>query len=409
MTPEIKHLQISHTQEVCALSRRSFFRLAAGSLSMLPAVAGGVLVSPVSAYGEENLEPQAETGALTIVATRVDQVCVSVIDIENGRQSARAIVGAHVKITSYFNNKSVEGTTDERGVAVLSIADLAEDDPKKNGKYTFKAYLEASASGYRIFRTGLAVINGGKGFELGTQPIEPGVPYPSRVSFDDWDVLYTNNEFCRAKANDYTHEFAIELEGLSTSPLTIKLMDNEDKVYLQGTTTPKSGHATITFKGMFLNDSKKTAFSYGGNYLVQFTQGGTTYEHPISLVVCKPDGKPDEDPKIYDKIYKLAPLTSIAKLLEFDVPSWVPILNGGKMRLFPDFSFPLMVTVDPFAGIYVVSLNMASLIHGYIIDPDAGGECYADFFGYKTKRGLADPNAGKWHPYKTAVTQVKDM
>ena len=122
---EIQPVRTGREPSGRGVSRRSFVRLAVGALTSLPAVAGGVLVgAPAAAIaeeaarGEEGLEALADamsSGVITVMAVRYDEVCISVVDVTRGRRRARPVAGARVKITSYYNKRSMEVTTNKGG------------------------------------------------------------------------------------------------------------------------------------------------------------------------------------------------------------------------------------------------------------------------------------------------------
>ena len=58
--------------------------------------------------------------------------------------------------------------------------------------------------------------------EIGTQRLTGSVPYLSRASLNDWDILYTKNEFRTFEYNDWNHEFVFEFENLDTTPLAVR-------------------------------------------------------------------------------------------------------------------------------------------------------------------------------------------
>jgi hypothetical protein len=213
------------------------------------------------------------------------------------------------------------------------------------------------APGYRTFKTGLAIINGGRGLEIGTQRLTGSVPYLSRASLNDWDILYTKNEFRTFEYNDWNHEFVFEFENLDTTPLAVRLVDNSNKVYIQNSLTPTKSNVILRFKDFYLQKGNKACLAPGASYLIQYTQNGVEYEVPISLVVGEAKGKV-EDPKTYDAIYDLSPLTSIAKLFEFTVPDFVPFFKGGKVKLFPQVKFPINLQIDPPGNYYAISISL---------------------------------------------------
>ena len=398
--------QSHHTSH--ALSRRSFLRLAAGTLTALPTVVGGVLVAtPTAAFAEDGLEAQAATtDVLKLVALRTTEVCVSVIDLTDGGR--RAIVGAKVKIISRYNDKTAEATTGDNGVAVLRIAELAEQEAReRTGAYTFRARIEVQAQGYRIFKTGLANITGGSGFEAGTERLQAGVPYPSRVSFDDWDILYSNNEFGIWKYNTYDHKLEIEFEGVAQSPLKVRLTSNADQTFAEGTTTPTNGRVTVSFGGRFLQEGHQQSLALGGNYLLQYSQRGVDYEVPLALVIRKGEGKLDDSPESY-KFSDFAPLSSVSKLLEFKIPDNKAVIGGTKIRLFPSLSLPIMFSTDFISGLYSLSINITGLFTGWAED-DQGNPTWCDYWGYKTDKGNPDPKAWSKHPYNSPSKQLEKL
>ena len=98
---EIQPARPDHEPSKGGVSRRSFVRLAVGALTALPTVAGGVLVgapatalAEEAAQGEDGIKAMADaisSGVITVMAVRYDEVCVSVLDMTDGRKSAKPV------------------------------------------------------------------------------------------------------------------------------------------------------------------------------------------------------------------------------------------------------------------------------------------------------------------------------
>ena len=137
------------------ITRRSFVEVAIGSIFALPVVSGGLVLTmdPKEAYAAD----------ATVVVAKCNECAFAVMDVAGNKKTP--VKDAHVFVKSCFNGKTVEGKTNDKGVAIFDIAPLSEDEGKKKKpeRYTFSAEIEVTKVGYRIFRTGRVTVEGAKG------------------------------------------------------------------------------------------------------------------------------------------------------------------------------------------------------------------------------------------------------
>lgn len=202
-----------------SVSRRSFVRITVGAIALLPTV-GSTLLLPRARKALADQDPaHNELAAGTeIYVVQSNELAIVVSDVSLPASAPRLIPGAHVRVTSRYNGNLCEGYTDDEGAVCLDISDLCEDDGKerKPAAYAFNAIIEVTADGYRTFRTGMYRIEGGLAMGVPTQPREENMPYPTSVSFDEWDVLYTAGEgaeFVCCTGNNIMHALVLEIEN----------------------------------------------------------------------------------------------------------------------------------------------------------------------------------------------------
>ena len=274
-----------------AISRRVFLGAAGGSLVVIPAAAGGFLITPQfvgAAYADDApTAAQTTVGETRLIIAKSNEVGVTVYDMtQNAR---KPIADAKVTITSHATKKTVAVTTDSKGVAMIDIVDLSEKAGKKEvpPKYEFDGIIEVSKNGFRVFRTGRIHFSGAKGLPVPTRVVDSGIPYPALVSFDDWDVLYTRNEFAVAKGNVVKHTIAIEFENVGSDDISVSLHSSDAKQLVAGTVKPSGGKAKVTFQKLFLRAEHRESLPAGEGFYIEYTYKGLTYQCPIALVISK--------------------------------------------------------------------------------------------------------------------------
>jgi dihydroorotate dehydrogenase electron transfer subunit len=214
-------------------------------------------------------------------------VGVTVYDMT--KNARKPVPDAKVTITSHATKKTVTVTTNSNGVAMVDITDLAEDAGKKLRvpRYEFDGQIEIVKQGYQTFRAGRIHFEGARGLAVPTRLLIYQVPYPARVAFDDWDVLYTNNEFAVAKGNVVKHTIDIEFENAGTSSLSVTLFSTDNVPIAETTVQPSGGKAKAVFQKLFLRAGHADALPTGKGFLIRYTQNGQVYQCPIALVTAK--------------------------------------------------------------------------------------------------------------------------
>ena len=363
-----------------SLSRRSFMKVAIGTIAALPVVSGGLELpfAPEKAYGIETV----------IVSAKSDEVAIVAVDMASNKRAP--IEGAHVKITSNFNNLAIEGNTDKQGKVILNISSLSEASGKsaKPPRYEFDAQVEVTKSGYRVFRTGRMRVQGARGISVPTRKIESGVPYPSRVSFDDWDALYTDNEFCVTPKNDMRHTMQVELENLASSSAVKVMLYADDKEVASTTANASGGKCTASLQDQFLMTKARRVLPVGANYSIRYEQDGKRYSAPLAMKTMAAAGGFDA-PGV-NRNFTLAPFSELGsgdthKGLQVTIPNGCPLVGGTAIQIWkPEFN-NLDYGFDPFGFAYI-SFRTSE-------------------YGYKSKNGKVEGKAWQAHPKKTFQEQ----
>ena len=365
-----------------SLSRRSFIEVAIGTIAALPVVSGGLSLPFEEAHAAEGV----------IVSAKCDEIAVVVMDMAGGKRVP--LEGAHVKVTSNFNNKTVEGDTDKKGSAVLKIVDLSEDEGKKAkpARYEFDAQVEVTKSGYRVFRTGRLRMQGARGVSVPTRKLEAGVPYPARVSFDDWDALYTDNEFCVTPKNDMRHSIQIELENVAGSGGVKVMLYAGNREVTSATVNPSSGRCTAELKDQFLMKGARRMLPVGENYSIRYEQNGKRYMAPLAMKTM--ESKAGFDAPGVNRNFTLAPFSELGsgdthKALQISIPKGCPLIGGTTIQLWkPEFN-NLDFGFDPFGFAYIAIRTSE--------------------YGHKRKNGKTEGNAWQAHPKKSFSEQYEKV
>ena len=272
-----------------AISRRVFLGAAGGSLVVIPAAAGGFLITPQfvgTAYADDApTDAQSKAGETRLVIAKSSEVGVTVYDMTSNTR--KPIADAAVTVMSHATKKTKSAKTNSKGVAVIDIADMAEEAGKKEtpSRYEFDGKIEVKAKGFRIFRTGRIHFSGAKGVPVPTRAVDSDIPYPALVAFDDWDVLYTQNEFAVAKGNTTQHTIDIELENAGASDISVSLHSGDAKELVSGIAKSKNGKAAVSFRRSFLRAGHSEALPVGKDFFIEYTYNGITYQCPIALIL----------------------------------------------------------------------------------------------------------------------------
>ena len=368
------------TKSMGNCSRRSFVKLAVGTLVVLPTATGGLLVEGgqdiAYAVGDE------ASGTHRLVVVSPTQVGLFIAD--QASDANTPVPGAKVVLTSRYNGKTLTATTDEGGIVLFDVEELSEPE-REYGRCTFNGTLDITADGYREFHMSLFRVQGGLALSVPTRSLEPNRPYPSRVSFAEWDMLYMKNEFVSTSANTENHEIAVEIRNLS-KPCTLTLHDRaSQKVYASASLAPTAGVATASMPKTYLQEGATDALPVDGSFYMQLDDGETIYEFPVALGVRA--GVAASFSSVSEKSW--APANNrVPSSGQIVIPE--DITGIGGQTLTP--SIPLgnaVIVVDPFGYLY---LSYSTPRVGYVNDDST-------------------TNPGKWgkHPYTSASSQFTNF
>lgn len=390
------------------VSRRNFLRLAVGSLVALPTVAGGYAVPAV--YADSLKAGEKDGGNALDDITKITMVSASqvgfvVVDTANGGRTK--VSGAHVTVTSRFNNKSVDGYTNNDGEVILDVRKLAEnpayEDVDELESYAFNGSIKVTCKGYREFETALVRINGGGGLMVPVRSLTENKPFPRMVSFNEWDILYTKNAFASTPQNDGEHEVVMEFMQLENRETTVYFKHTEtDTILFSVSGMPKDGVLKLTAKGKFLQRYYKEAFpiviqKYDVQaeevldpsfsfFNIEAVQGSNHYSWPINLLVCETDI--ENNMEEYGASLTPFNTTGGSKTgLDLKWPSGLPVVGGGSIKPFmPDLLVNL--SINPWG---YLQFTAKTPTFGYVRD---NGE----------HKG---PQDWKWQPRKSAYEQFE--
>lgn len=367
-------------QNALSISRRGFVQSAIGSLIVLPAVNGVGIFSMQRVAHAAGLDAQPGTAfsneeyAKITVVTR-DEVGIVVIDVAKGPKAF--VPGAKVKITSRYaqltkryDKDYVEGITDEEGKIIFNIKELAENvdyqpldeiDP-----YEFNGTIEVTCDGYRTFETALFRVRGAAVITASTRSIQPDdpAPYPHMVSYNEWDILYCENQFLLTTENNRDQEIAFEGRYFDSGECTLILREQGTLTEIMTTTaTPKDGvlKASMTHKFGLLGGDR--CLKKETSYEIAVVQGKLTYVWPLQIVMGEGqfqkniEGNLDFNPFMTGKSVKWG--------LSFTWPEKIPLFGGSQFDFGNIITLPLNLAVDPFG---FAQLTMSLPVYGYVND-----------------------------------------
>ena len=382
------------------VTRRQFFKIATDALWALPVVTGGVLATtPREALAEE--VPQSETSGgtvnpgapgATIIVLQPNEVGFYVVDMSS--QKKTPIPGAHVRITSRYNGKTAEGDTDDLGMLSLDIAELTENPnnepvPKE---YCCNASLEITKKGYRNFKTGILRLHGAKGHYVPTRPVQPNMPYPELVTFDDWDALYTQNVFNIGAKNTRTHTLHIRIVNIGDDEDGLLMLYDKTsgRVLHQIEDFSDDGVLEGAFRYDFLLLGSRNALTKDMDLAIRFECRDLLFEFPLAMqleeaVFDEPTQVKDIVAKPLDTFYTEGVDVPLSNNLL--LPNDLPLCGGVFQMWLPEF--PVSIFCDP-SGYVQLTMKSPS-------------------FGYKTDFGESDDNGWQCFPRSTVAEQFSEI
>ncbi len=334
------------------LSRRSFVEVAVGTLATLPfATVGSYVLAPAgSALAEEADESEVDGGdakgpSLKIIAAKPYETSFIVADMADGAQTA--VKGAKVKVTRQDGKGSAEGVTDDKGIAIIDIAKIANNpngnkDVYKMSSYVLAGSISVTASGYRDFEVGLTYVEGGQLIEVPTRKLSENLPYPACATIAGWDMLYTKNDFLLDSANTANVDAKVVVKNLGAGECTLSLTHGKTgEAFAQAKVTPTGGVATATFTQELLKRDSAKAFAEKDNYL-RIEQGGKSFVTALSPTFSKPAA--NKAPNASG--VKFSPLSMDGKAISglgLKWPKSIPVIGGSDVKVWtPDW----LINVD---------------------------------------------------------------
>ncbi len=430
---------------MASLSRRSFVELSTGLLTSLPVLAGGFVLAPRPAQAEPDATDASEIAGKESAYVVIDvvspwEVGFMVVDVSKGTTNDAGMVvyppvkGAHVEVISRFNKQVATGVTNDDGVANIDIRKLAVreegEDENNLDDYHFNGTVSVTCDGYRNFKTALLFVEGGTGLQVPAHSAdEMGIPYPHLVSFDEWDALYSRNDFVVTAANSDNHTIGVEIwdlprSGEATVSLWVKgersarasmvatlgervkagtkriryevfdpdygerIRFREEDVYA----TP----ATASFTAPFLKADDKAVLPIGAHCEIRVAQDGTTWSWPLAFttstgVVDEPSGKENT---------KLSPINtsgSSGSGLDMKWPGDIPLVGGGALKFWAP-ELPVNLYVNPFG---LAQFTIKSPSWGYLND---GGASDKNGWGKYPRKSVEQ----QWEKKKKVMKSMSD-
>lgn len=384
------------------LSRRNFIRLTAGALTTLPRIVGVpgaflLATAPATAYANEADNASEGYDPAHVVVIDPDELGIQTYDVASGL----ALKDAHVTVTSYAEGaktQTIEGDTDASGVWVSNVADLCEPDglALDHKSYEFYARIDVQKDGYRPFTTALVRVVAGQGLAVSTQPIDAGKPYPHIASFNEFDILYTANEFIRSSANDSACTLELYVDNMdATGNVTAELYQDDAPLGIKGSFGVEKGTVHVQLQGVYLLADGAESLQAGAGFSMHLsyaTAESSSMEMIVPLNMVVMDAPEEVQEPIFNDTTKDGERRSFCvfnrALVEdptISFPDSWPIIGGQKLKVWTPECW-CGFAADPF-GFIRISMKTPPL-------------------GLKNKYGTPEEQKVGWHTRQDMKTQM---
>lgn len=286
------------------------------------------------------------------VITR-EEIGLSVVDVTGNAKTP--VAGASVTLTSTKTKASVTVTADENGLAVFNLKTSKLGEPMQlegvgNG-YRFEGSIKTVVPGqgdtWMDFETGRLRADGGTAIQTPLrQKANVTDPYFTMLSFDGWDILYTDNGVVSTPANTDDHTFAGKLYVPSGAETKVELIarasGKDDVTVFAKTVTPQNNVAEFsqTARYLFIYKDNKNLLPDGCDYLYRVTVGGVTYTMTTKFTV--------RQAPVSEPTYLTSSMSADEKSLgSFSLPSDIPAPLGGSNLSIWCPTFPFMGWMSP--------------------------------------------------------------
>ncbi len=350
------------------ISRRSFIK---GSGAFAAGLAlehlGGDIFSATPANASESAETK-------IVIVRPTQIGIVAYDVTNASNPI-SLQGCKVKITSRYNNKVVEGTTNQDGKIVLDIKDLAEPIESTDDVIAFNGSIVVEKQGYRDVAIPLARISGHTAFIAPTRPLDDK-PYFRTLTLNEWDVQYTKPTFITDSTNTESQKFSGQLVMPSeTLRPSVKLIFDENGQEREigdfKIASTQNNIANVEISGEFLNSNKDSCLKETLAPKVVFSTSSTNSEYETAINI-DPKPAPVNKIKSDDKIIVPSAFGDSANVCELP-NNFIKPFAGSKFSIWKP-SIPLLLEVSPH-GYFMIGLGYTSIRpksdNGELLDLDS--------------------------------------
>lgn len=223
------------------------------------------------------------------VITR-EEIGVAVVDVTDDAKTP--VAGASVTLTSSGTNATATVTADENGLAVFNLKTTNLGVPITlegvGASYRFegsiKTVVPKDGATWMDFETGRLRADGGTAVQTPLRKkASVSDPYFVMLSFDGWDILYTDNETVSTPANTDDHTFAGKLYVPTGTTAKFELVAHasgaDDIVVFTKNAEVKGGFAEFsqTARYLFNHQDNKALLPDGRTYLYRVTVNGTAY------------------------------------------------------------------------------------------------------------------------------------
>lgn len=361
---------------------------------MLPRVPGRenafiLPFAPQTAHADES-EP------FEVLVLSRSMFAVVVVDVAN---KMKPLANAQVTLTSrYASGKSLTATTDADGTAIFEVGPLSEDyvdDSTPLDSYEFNGGISVRATGYRDVEIPLSRIQGGTAVTAPTQALSDGQPYFRQLTFDEWDIQYSQSTFLMppgegsANATADAHAFEVEAylpQGGQAVLRASKVMPAQgtqpEQVTLLGKISANaqqpSNIATFTLEDTYL-DKASGSLEDGCSLRFELEYQGETYRLDSAMSVAT---SPIEKAEAGNAV--IVPETTKQEIAPIDFPSGFPVIGGSKFTCWIP-QFPILFDFS-FAGYVVLGVGAVR--------------------SYKNDSGNIDPEYWKKAPRESGKKQL---
>lgn len=335
------------------ITRRGF--LAAGgaaALSFFLPCLGSVGDGRAYAVETGSADADGQPSYVVYVISR-EEMGLSVVDVTDNAKTP--VAGASVTLTSLETNASVTATTDENGLAVFNLKTSNLGSPIQldgiGDGYRFEGSIKTVVAGkgdtWMDFEAGRLRVDGGRAVQTPIrQKASVSDPYFTMLSFDGWDILYTDNGVVSSPRNDIDHTFAGKLYVPVGTSATISLIarksGKDDIVVFSKNVVVEGGFAQFsqTARYLLLSAANKDLLADGRDYFYRVTANGASY-----IVATKFTVRQAPVPEPISRGVIVAPDTR--SIGSYSLPSDIPFPLGGSELSIWVPTFPVMGWASP--------------------------------------------------------------